>query len=111
MEAMVKARFKRVRYWGYEWFSATAEEVLPAVRLAARVFAATLTETVIAIGTVGRPPAFTDARAAQLQKLLNQGKSVTAAVKKMKLSRSGIYKNFDITKTKRGKYLVARKKR
>lgn len=58
---------------------------------------------------VGRPAEFTDARAAQLQKLLNQGKSITAAVAKMKLSRSGIYANFEIAKSARGKYTVTRK--
>ncbi len=60
---------------------------------------------------VGRPTEFTDARAKELEKLLNQKHSIAAAVKKMKLSRSGLYKNLDITKTKRGKYVVARKRK
>lgn len=59
---------------------------------------------------VGRPAMFTEERAKTLAGYLNKGLTVAKAAAKMKLSRSGIYLNYEIEK-KRGKYVVARKRK
>ena len=112
IEADVKLRFKQKRFWGYEWFSVKADVVLMFLQRrldkkgAVRVESAEWTQR-----PVGRPAMFTEERAKMLAGYLNKGLTVAKAAAKMKLSRSGLYKNFDITKTKRGKYVVARKRK
>jgi hypothetical protein len=111
IEADVKLRFKQRRFWGYEWFSVKADVVLMFLqRLLDKKEAVPVRGMEWTQRPVGRPAMFTEERAKQLAGYLNKGLSVAKAAAKMKLSRSGIYLNYEIEK-KRGKFVVSRKRK